>query len=107
MKEIPIAIPPSLQCKVTGSLVESQNYDDLSQDMLEVITPSGVLIDVGWVPEFSPEGRYLVTVSQGMHEITAPMQTASVHAAAQIVESLARQFSGGIQLTPSTSPSTS
>ena len=36
--------------------------DDLTEDLLLLENPErGVVIDLGWLPEFSPEGRFVLT----------------------------------------------
>ena len=37
-------------------------YDDLKEDLAQVAFGASVLLDVGWYPDFSPEGRFVIVV---------------------------------------------
>lgn len=39
---------------------------ELKEDLVQVCFPGELLIDIGWYPEFSEEGAFLVTVVKGM-----------------------------------------
>lgn len=92
MNEIPITMPAGLRAQVVGCIVASPDVRELYQDMLEVQLPSGVLIDVGWVPEYSPDGSYLITASEGLNDLTPPVRTKSAVVAARHVEGLVKSF---------------
>ncbi len=49
------------QAKVTGALRTRDNVRNLVQDMLQ-IELGNVVIDVGWYPDWNPNGEYRVTV---------------------------------------------
>lgn len=69
MIEIPVVVPEG--CRVTGTLYSSDNPQELSQDMLEVVLPNGVLVDVGSYRDGDVDRRYVVSVSYGMRLLAA------------------------------------
>ena len=75
MRRIPLRFD---NCQVTGELVESADPRDLSEDMIEIELPNGVLIDAGWYPESSPQGRYRVVASLGLNVIGQPLYASTV-----------------------------
>jgi hypothetical protein len=44
----------------------ANQLSELKEDLVQVIFPGDLLIDVGWYPEFSEEGAFLVTVVNEM-----------------------------------------
>jgi hypothetical protein len=44
-----------------GKPIELQ-YDELKEDLAQVEFGPNMLLDVGWYPEFAPEGRFVVSV---------------------------------------------
>ena len=66
MNLIPLSLTPEWSCQVIGSLQESDDVSELSQDMLEVHLPGGLSIEVGWVPENDPNGAYQILLCLGM-----------------------------------------
>jgi len=38
--------------------------DDLKEDLAQIIYPDSVILDVGWYPEFSEEGEFVVRVAR-------------------------------------------
>jgi hypothetical protein len=74
MKPINFTLPNSWQCVITGCLYESDNPDDLSEDMIEVAVPRGFLVCAGWFDDL-PEGPgYLVTATQGLLNVIDPIR---------------------------------
>lgn len=55
-----LRLPDGIVAK--GGIPASQAPEDLVADMLEVPLPDGTTIDVGWLPEHDPSGRYRVVV---------------------------------------------
>lgn len=47
---------------VKGGLPLTQEVEDLVNDMLEIDLPSGITIDVGWIPEHDPNGKYRIVL---------------------------------------------
>jgi hypothetical protein len=43
--------------------------DELSQDLLTVVLPNGVMIEVGWFPENDPSGSFHIVAALGALEI--------------------------------------
>lgn len=39
-----------------------EQLDTLKEDLVQVRFGTNTLLDIGWYPEFSPEGRFVVTV---------------------------------------------
>ncbi len=59
---IQLNLPP--QAKVTGALRSRTTVQNLLQDMLQIVLPDDIVIDVGWYPDWDPNGRYRVMVFQ-------------------------------------------
>lgn len=97
---IPI-VPESWGCEVVGYLYDSDDPVDLSQDMLEVMTPSGILITAGWEPDGKPDGAYIVRASFGFKELGCVPST-DIDQAASDVQQFVRQFLDGRDSKPST-----
>jgi hypothetical protein len=89
-----IEIPQDLGCEVVGYLYDSPDPADLGQTMVEVVTPTGVLIEAGWLPEGDPDGRYTVSATFGMKSLFRPFETTDIIEAQRRIESWARYFSG-------------
>jgi hypothetical protein len=41
--------------------------DDLKEDLAQIRYPGAVLVDIGWFPEFSSEGSFVVSVVREPH----------------------------------------
>lgn len=50
--EFPLEAGDSLQNRI----------DDLKEDMLQAVFPSGRLLDIGWRPSFDPDGSFFIVV---------------------------------------------
>lgn len=48
--------------RVTPDTPIEQQYEHLKEDLAQVEFGSAVLLDIGWYPEFSPTGRFVVSV---------------------------------------------
>src|SRR5262245_22264259 len=90
MRQIIPRIPP--RAMIVGFILESDDFMDLSQDMLEVSLPDGVLIKCGWYPDSSPSGSYRVSVSRGLRQIARPVFSHDADVAAEDVAHLAFHF---------------
>jgi hypothetical protein len=60
MSKIELSIPSF--AKVKGSLYDTSDIRDLTQDMLEIELPGSLFIDVGWYPQWNPAGEYMILV---------------------------------------------
>lgn len=60
MSKIELSIPSF--AKVKGSLYDTSDIRDLTQDMLEIELPGNIFIDVGWYPQWNPAGQYMILV---------------------------------------------
>jgi hypothetical protein len=47
---------------VKGRLMPRYELKDLDQNILEIDVPGGLTVDVGWHPEFDPNGSFRVVV---------------------------------------------
>ena len=65
-KPININVPPG--STVRNYLYENMNLDELNQDLLLIVLPSGICIDVGWFPENDPDGHFYLRAFQGGEE---------------------------------------
>jgi hypothetical protein len=54
----------SADAQVVGRLPDTSNIHDLTQDMLQVSLPGDVFVDVGWYPDWDPNGSYRIIVFQ-------------------------------------------
>jgi len=55
--------------RVSNYLYREMGLDELNQDLLVVILPNDVLIEVGWFPENDPAGHFHITASSVDGEI--------------------------------------
>ena len=55
---------------VRNYLYQNMDLADLNQDLLLIVLPSGICIDVGWFPENDPDGHFYLRVFQGREEIS-------------------------------------
>lgn len=67
-KPIEIRVPEG--STVRNYLYENMDVDELNQDLLLIVLPSGICIDVGWFPENDPDGHFYLRVFQGREEIS-------------------------------------
>ena len=47
---------------IRGFIPHESDFDNLTQDILELRLDNGVIIDVGWYPDHDPEGQYCTHV---------------------------------------------
>ena len=47
---------------VYGFIPDESDFDNLTQDLLEIQLDNGIIIDVGWYPEHDPQGQYYTHV---------------------------------------------
>ena len=85
--------PSFANAVVRGELHAPSELALLTQDMLEVELPNGVIIDVGWYPEHDPNGEYGVVAFQGHPDraIGQPFYTRDPAAVIDKLEALARE----------------
>ena len=91
MKEIHPSVPKD--CQVVGALHDSDDARDLGEDMIDVSLPNGYLVSAGWFPEGSPDGKYVVTVSDGLDLVTEPIEQADISETRESIESLTEGYS--------------
>jgi hypothetical protein len=60
MNSITLNVPAAAVVK--GELLCQYSIQDLDQDILEVELPNGVVIDVGWFPQYDPKGHFRLSV---------------------------------------------
>ena len=91
MNAIPFSIPANYG-QVFGAVYTSNNPDDLSEDMLDVLLPNGLLVCAGWYPDSDPNGEYVVTLTNCGRQIIRPIHTKSPHTALLAVLDLVDQY---------------
>ena len=81
---------------VKGQLCVDYDVESLDQDILEITLPSGVTIDVGWIPEYDPNGQFRIVVYRDYwrNQLTAPEFVAGVPDLCASVERLAELYTG-------------
>jgi hypothetical protein len=77
----------SSKCEVHGRLAGG-DARLLSEDMVDIVLPNGLLISAGWYPEGDPNGGYLIAVTSGF-DVISEANTANPHSAIEIIEELA------------------
>lgn len=95
MRPVPFEIPPDWNCEVIGAVYEADDRADranLSEDMLEIVLPNGILISAGWYPDADPDGQYIVTVTKGLNHVIDPFATASAFEAVEAVRDRVDDF---------------
>lgn len=80
--------------EVIGFIYSDSEPRNLGEDMLEVVLPNGILVDVGWYPEGDPQGRYRVSVTYGLELLGKPYLTTDPDDAAAAAEGLALRHCG-------------
>jgi hypothetical protein len=60
MTRVPLDLPPG--SVVTGALRTRAEVRNLVEDMVQIELDSGVVIDVGWYPDWNPNGEYRMVV---------------------------------------------
>lgn len=92
MKFIPVPVPGKLARFVNGQIVWSVDHRVLSQDMVEVDLPSGVMIHAGWYGDLSG-GAYRIYVDRGLTHLIPYLECDDPYQAANDVASLAEVYS--------------
>jgi hypothetical protein len=87
--------PKIKNAKIRGELHPPSNLALLTQDMLEVELPNGIIIDVGWYPEHDRNGEYAVIVFEGHPDkpLSEPYYSKDPEEVIRRVESLAKESS--------------
>jgi hypothetical protein len=75
MTNVPITIPPEFGCEVFGVLYWSPNEAEMSEDMLDVRLPNGMIVSAGWNES---ESEYQITLTLHGQLIIPPSYTKSV-----------------------------
>lgn len=92
MRLIPIQVKPDLRRFVVGEIVASNNPLELSEDMVEVDLPSGVLIYAGWYDRDASGGSYRIYVERDGERLIPPLASDDAHEAAIEVATLAAKY---------------
>ncbi|MBX9790920.1 MAG: hypothetical protein K2Y37_18535 [Pirellulales bacterium] len=91
LRRIQTALPTN--CQAHGFIYEADSEADLSEDMLDVVLPNGILITAGWfTDENGKNGAYRVEVYRGYHELVRPLRSKTGSEASQDVTTLAQRF---------------
>lgn len=94
MKPVDIHLPTG--AKAANYLFPQMGVEDLTQDVMTVVLPTGYCVDVGWYPEHDPSGRYLIRVFEGRWDrqvLPKPIATRETLEVVRAVEDLADRFS--------------
>jgi len=75
------------RCDAVGFIVESDDTDDLSEDMLEVSLPNGILVCAGWFDD-----RYAISVTHDLRQLIPSVPARDADEAIRIVEEMVRQY---------------
>ncbi len=73
---------------IVNSLYDTADPDFLTQSLMLVELPNRTFIDVSWVPEHDPAGRYRIAAMRGGQELRAA-EAGNAHEAARCVEMMA------------------
>jgi hypothetical protein len=92
MKFIPIPIKRELTRFVTGQIAADDNPLILSEDMVEVDLPNGVLIYAGWYDRDNSPAKYRIYVDYELHRLIPYLETDDPYEAAWEVATLAAQY---------------
>ncbi len=106
---------PAGTCGVTIKGTLLRDYDlitDLAlldQDLLEIVLPNGMKIDVGWFPENDPSGRFVVRVYRKYRTqpVRAPIEANRPIEVAATLANLVKQYcspSAASETNPVSSP---
>jgi hypothetical protein len=82
MRRIYPQIPDAWNCVVVGYFVESNDSDNLSEDMVDVELPNGIVVSGGWIPDRDEQGQYVITATLGLSHVVPPFPAKSATAAA-------------------------
>lgn len=88
MSQMTPVFPPNWDCDVVGYVYDSDDPFDLSQDMLEVSTPSGVLVTAGWNTD---RERYVVDATFGF-VLLASLESKDIESASVDVWELVQAY---------------
>ena len=95
MKPLKIKFP--IGSTVVGEILSdySNARSRLSQDILQATLPGGVTIDVGWMPRFNPDGRFVITVFRDDPDspLIAKIEEKSPFETANLVQQLIVEYS--------------
>ncbi|HWB12047.1 MAG TPA: hypothetical protein VG826_22670 [Pirellulales bacterium] len=96
-------IPSDFGCEVVGYLYDSDDPADLGQTMMEIVTPKGVCVNCGWLPEGDPNGAYRIVVTQGFRRVMRDYETRSIEEAARRLEAITKSLCVGVPFLSSIS----
>jgi hypothetical protein len=87
-------VPPSgVRCHVVGAVYESRNPRELSEDMLDVELPNGIVICAGWYAYDRSNPGYFVNVLSAVGETLDRVPATSALDAIQSVRELTTLYS--------------
>ena len=73
MTNLEVHLDPTFH--LVGAIVQSDDAADLSQDMIDIRLPNGLLVHAGWYPDSDPNGEYRITLYRGLQRVRAPIYT--------------------------------
>lgn len=82
--------PLPAECRVHGFLYEADDVRQLSEDMLDVVLPHGLLVTAGWYPDGDANGCYRICIYRDYEVLIEPITTKDVdNAAAEVCQLVA------------------
>ncbi len=89
MNTIPIPLPKG--STIRGQLQDRYDLADLDQDILEVGLPNGLTIDVGWYPQYDPDGQFRIVVFRDYwpNHVRRPIFATTPFEVAEVLRNLA------------------
>lgn len=94
MTPFPLNLPPGSEC--ANFLYSGSGPEDLTQDMLTIALPSGLVIDVGWFPEHDLQGQFSINVFRETPDeqlLERPIVTKNIGDVVYFAEKLAWHYS--------------
>jgi hypothetical protein len=92
MRFIPIPVRRELAGYVTGEIASDDNPLILSEDMVEVALPNGVLVYAGWYEGDNDPGKYRIYVDYELNRLIPYIETDDPYEAAYDVATLAAEY---------------
>jgi hypothetical protein len=92
MNVIPIPARQDLRKYITGEIVASDDPFELSEDMVEVALPNGILIYAGWYDHDDAKASYRIYVDYDLARLIPYLETDDPRLAASEVATLAGKY---------------
>jgi hypothetical protein len=100
MNAINLTLPASWNCKVSGVLYESDDVSELSEDMLEIAVPGGVLVCAGWFDDIRGQAGYMVSAIKGIDDVIQPIVEPNAQDAISVIREVVESLRPGNSFSP-------